>query len=201
MPAKTIGDKYRDASEANLIAWAQKGDREAFGQLVQLSKEKVYMTALQMTRNHADADEFSQEAFLKAFQSLGQFRGGSSFSTWMYRIVVNVCLTRLKGQKRWVALPGSDDGDGASAPEFGYSENAGDGIEKAEAREKVGEALAKLGPEIRAAVVLVYLQDLTPREAAVSLGCAEATVHWRLFRARKLLQKYLRDDDERKRTS
>ena len=186
-------DQPRETAETVLVERARQGDLDAFGKLVVRYQEKVYMVALQLVHNHSDADELSQQAFLKAFESLSKFRGDAGFFTWIYRIVVNLCLTHLKSQKRSVPLPtpGADsDGDG-SAFEFASKDRVDDDLEKDEARNHVWAALDRLGPEIKAAAVLVYIQDLSPRDAGRILGCAEATVHWRLFRARKMLKKYL----------
>ena len=149
------------------------------------------MLAFQMTRNHADADELSQEAFLRAYESFGRFRGDSDFFTWIYRITVNLCLTHLKKQSRWRRFSEAGAAEEPVIPEPSILENPTQGMEEEETRRRVGKALQALSPELRAATVLVYLQDFSPREAARSLGCAEATVHWRLFKARKLLKKYL----------
>lgn len=176
-------------SEEQLIAQARTGDQDAFGRLVELYKERVYAVAFQMTHSHSDADELSQTAFVKAFQSIGKFHGGSSFYTWIYRITVNACLTFLKGRGRTVPLP-DPNSDEESAPEMGAPDPADRSMEHDELQAQVWKGLEQLAPEIRAAVVMVYLQDLSPKEAAVSLDCAEATVHWRLFRARKILRSY-----------
>lgn len=176
--------------ESRLVAQAREGDLDAFGQLVENYKEKVYMIALQMTRHHADADEVSQQAFVRAFQSISSFQGTSAFYTWIYRITVNCSLSHLKQKNRWTPLPDGDS-DEPSAPDIGYSENQGDSTEQDQERQRLWAALDRLSPDIRAAVVLVYLQDMSPREAAQTVGCAEATMHWRLFKARKLLQRYL----------
>ena len=174
-----------------LVRSACEGDAEAFGQLVRRYQERVYMLALQMTRNHADADELSQQAFLRAFESLASFRAESSFFTWIYRITVNLCLTHLKNQSRMVPLPEADGAEEPGRPEIGVREEVGEAMEATDAQSLVWNALDQLGPELRAAAILVYLHDISPREAGRTLGCAEATVHWRLFKARKILKKLL----------
>ncbi len=146
------------------------------------------MLALQMTHNHADADELSQQAFIRAYEAIGQFRADSEFFTWIYRITVNLCLTHLKNRNRWVPLPDASSDDDPPRPEIAMNDPPDAGLEENEIQRQVWRALEKLSPELRAATVLVYLQDLSPREAGRTLGCAEATVHWRLFKARKILK-------------
>jgi RNA polymerase sigma-70 factor, ECF subfamily len=186
--------RYDHAAEPDLVRWAQAGDAEAFGSLVEAYKERVYMLALQMTHNHSEADELSQQAFVRAYQSIGKFREQSNFFTWLYRITTNVCLTHLQGRKRWTPLPDpNSEEDQPSAPEIGSEDHFGQATEEDQARRQVWAALDQLGPEIRAAAVLVYLQDFSPREAAKTLDCAEATIHWRLFKARNQLKRLLAD--------
>src|SRR5688572_9978835 len=104
MPSSSTG-KLPTSQEAVIIARAQAGEVEAFGELVEMYKERVYMLALQMTRNHTAADDVSQQAFLQAYQSINRFKGDSVFFTWIYRITTNLCLAHLRAQERWRPLP------------------------------------------------------------------------------------------------
>jgi RNA polymerase sigma-70 factor, ECF subfamily len=92
-------EKPRDDSERSLIQRAQAGDEQAFGALYQLHKKRVYSVCLQMTRDVADAEDLTQEAFLQVFRSVNSFRGDSAFSTWLYRIAVNTVLMKLRRRK------------------------------------------------------------------------------------------------------
>jgi RNA polymerase sigma-70 factor, ECF subfamily len=183
------------SSELQLLERARGGDAEAFGELVRGCQERIYMLALQMTRNHADADELSQLAFLKAYEALPRFRADSGFFTWVYRITINLCLSHLKNQSRYVPLPGSVDAneDSPSPAELAGPDRAEQPVEQAEEVSRVQKALRSLGPELRAAAIAVYIDDMTPRQAAQALGCAEATIYWRLFKARKILSRQLEE--------
>lgn len=97
IPAK--GDAQRDVSERSLIQRAQQGDEDAFAALYQLHKKRVYSVCLQMTKDVADAEDLTQEAFLQVFRSVHSFRGDSAFSTWLYRIAVNTVLMKLRRRK------------------------------------------------------------------------------------------------------
>jgi RNA polymerase sigma-70 factor, ECF subfamily len=92
-------EKPREDSERTLIQRAQSGDEEAFATLYQLHKKRVYSVCLQMTRDVADAEDLTQEAFLQVFRSVNSFRGDSAFSTWLYRIAVNTVLMKLRRRK------------------------------------------------------------------------------------------------------
>jgi len=95
-------EKLRDekrASEGSLIQRAQRGDEEAFATLYQLHKKRVYSVCLQMTKDVADAEDLTQEAFMQVFRSVNSFRGDSAFSTWLYRIAVNTVLMKLRRRK------------------------------------------------------------------------------------------------------
>jgi RNA polymerase sigma-70 factor, ECF subfamily len=89
----------RDNSERGLIQRAQQGDEQAFASLFQLHKKRVYSVCLQMTKDVADAEDLTQEAFLQVFRSVHSFRGDSAFSTWLYRIAVNTVLMKLRRRK------------------------------------------------------------------------------------------------------
>jgi RNA polymerase sigma-70 factor (ECF subfamily) len=91
--------KRVENSEASLIRRAQQGDEEAFAALYQLHKKRVYSVCLQMTKDVADAEDLTQEAFLQVFRSVHSFRGDSAFSTWLYRIAVNTVLMKLRRRK------------------------------------------------------------------------------------------------------
>jgi RNA polymerase sigma-70 factor (ECF subfamily) len=94
----------RDGSEGSLVRRAQRGDEEAFATLYQLHKKRVYAVCLQMTKDVADAEDLTQEAFLQVFRSVNSFRGDSAFSTWLYRIAVNTVLMKLRRRKHPTVL-------------------------------------------------------------------------------------------------
>ena len=92
----SLREHPRDASERSLIQRTQRGDEAAFATLFQLHKKRVYSVCLQMTKDVADAEDLSQEAFLQVFRNINSFRGNSAFSTWLYRIAVNTVLMKLR---------------------------------------------------------------------------------------------------------
>jgi RNA polymerase sigma-70 factor, ECF subfamily len=96
---KEQSQNKRDESEGGLVQRAQRGDEHAFATLYQLHKKRVYSVCLQMTKDVADAEDLTQEAFLQVFRSINSFRGDSAFSTWLYRIAVNTVLMKLRRRK------------------------------------------------------------------------------------------------------
>jgi RNA polymerase sigma-70 factor, ECF subfamily len=92
-------EKTNDNSELTLVQRAQRGDEEAFGTLFQLHKKRVYSVCLLMTKDVAEAEDLTQEAFLQVFRSVGTFRGDAAFSTWLYRVAVNTVLMKLRRRK------------------------------------------------------------------------------------------------------
>src|SRR5215472_512434 len=92
--------EYSSAEDAALVRAAQKGDTDAFEELVARHRDKIYARAFSMMRNEDEALDLSQEAWVKAWQRLAQFQGDSSFGTWMTRIVINLCLDQLRKRKR-----------------------------------------------------------------------------------------------------
>ena len=95
-----VGDAIRpDNSERSLVERAQRGDEQAFATLFQLHKKRVYSVCLQMTKDVADAEDLTQEAFMQVFRSVNSFRGDSAFSTWLYRVAVNTVLMKLRRRK------------------------------------------------------------------------------------------------------
>lgn len=179
--------------EQALLARAQAGDVQAFERLVAAYERKVYNLAYRLTGNHDDASDVAQEALIKVYTSLGDFRGDSSFSTWLYRVVSNACLDELRRRKRQRATsldaPVATD-DGGLARQLPAS---GDGPEEALARKElqatVQMAIQALDEEHRVVIILRDIQGHSYQEIADYLGLSLGTVKSRLNRARAALQK------------
>ena len=99
LPNKKANEKVRDDSERSLVRRAQQGDEQAFASLFERHKKRVYSVCLLMTKDVAEAEDLTQEAFLQVFRTVGTFRGDSAFSTWLYRIAVNTVLMKLRRRK------------------------------------------------------------------------------------------------------
>lgn len=175
-----------------LVERAQQGDRSSFGELVKRHQRKVYATALQMTGSHGEADDLAQETFLRAFQAIDRFDGRSEFSTWIYRIVVNLSINHLKRRARANAADETD-------PRVlgALTSGSGDPATEADRRRfyvRLATALDALPEALKATVVLVSFQGMPHRVVGEILGCSEGTVSWRVHQARKLLRESLGDE-------
>lgn len=176
---------------AELVVRAQGGDRHAFAELHRRYRQRIYALALHLTGTGHDADDVTQETFLRAYRSLGEFRAASEFFTWIYRIGVNLSLNvrRASARRRTTTM---DDPRVALAVQVDAS---GDPRRAAELRETYGRliaALDRLSPTLRSTVVLVALQGLSHDQAGAVLGCPSGTIAWRLHAARQQLAAALR---------
>lgn len=167
----------------NLAQRAAQGDREAFGELIRLHQTGVYNVAYRITCNHQEAEDVSQEAFLRAFRSIRTLDPARPPGPWLRKIAVNVCLDRLK-KRQELSL---DQANAASADPGPEPQT----IER-ESNLKVRAALASLPPRYRVAIELRHFQDLSYTEMAETLDRPLSDVKSDLFRARKLLASRLK---------
>jgi RNA polymerase sigma-70 factor (ECF subfamily) len=182
------GKNYSSADDQTLVSAARQGDLAAFEELVFRHRDPIYARAFSVTRNEEDAIDLSQEAWIKGWQRLGQFQGESSFTTWMTRIVINLCLDHLRRQKRRRAdsIEEMDDESGGVERQMPVATmNPTAGLERAELREKIDGALSQLSAEHRAVLVLHEFEDMEYKEIAKAVGCSMGTVMSRLFYARR----------------
>jgi RNA polymerase sigma-70 factor (ECF subfamily) len=180
-----------------LVALVRRGNSAAFDELVHRYKERLYATVYHMTSNHEDANDLVQDAFIKAYKSIGSFKGQSSFYTWVYRIAVNRTINHLKRRKNRNHFSLDDvDANIQSDPDFvelmsHVTPRREVGLN--ELQEKLNEALQKLSEAHRAVVVMHDVQGMTHADIAKMMKCSEGTVRSRLFYARQQLQGLLGD--------
>jgi RNA polymerase sigma-70 factor (ECF subfamily) len=183
--------------EMELVKRAQQGDLPAYDELVRRYQERVYATVYHMTSNHEDANDLAQEAFIKAFQALKTFKGGSSFYTWVYRIAVNKTINFLKQRKNKTQMSLDDlDFNAEHNPDLVAlisDKTPRRDINLAELQEKLNEAMQKLSEPHRLVVTLHDVQGMSHEEIAKIMGCNIGTVRSRLFYARQQMQGYLAD--------
>ena len=176
------------ADEQSLVKWAQRGDMQAFEELVARHRDKIYARAFTMMRSEDDALDLSQEAWIKGWQRLKQFQGESSFGTWMTRIVINLCLDQLRKQKRQraesIELMEEESG-GVERQMPVVTHNPTEGLERGELRKRIDEALGKLSHAHRTVLILHEFEELEYKEIAKRMQCSIGTVMSRLFYARR----------------
>jgi len=186
---------FADTLEGDLVKRARRGDLKAYDELVKRYQERIYATIYHMTSNHEDANDLAQESFIKAFQALKAFRGGSSFYTWLYRIAVNKTINFLKQRKNKHHFSLNDlDFNAEHNPDLvalisDKTPHRDAGL--AELQNKLNEALHKLSEPHRMVVVLHDVQGVSHEEIAGIMDCNIGTVRSRLFYARQQLQGHL----------
>ena len=191
-PAIELTTSELKSSEVVFDARAERADSgEAFSLVVEEHADFAYNVAYRMLRNVEDAEDAVQEAFISAYRAFHRFKGQSKVSTWLYRIVVNACLMKIRKEKsrsNYLTETGYNDAviqDWGNDPE----QAAIDG----ELRDVVESGLAWLSPDLRAAVVLRDVQGLTTEEGAVALGLSVSAFKSRVHRGRVLLRKRLQE--------
>lgn len=176
------------------VVQAQGGDQEAFGELVRLYQARVYSLAFGMVGNAEDAQELTQQTWIRVWQKLGSFRQDARFFTWVYRIASNLCLDFLRRRARVREEPLDETREPEPAPgeEPGTPPQPDDELQRREVREQVERAMAGLSPEHRLVLTLREMDGLAYEEIADVMKCRVGTVMSRLFYARRRLVEELR---------
>lgn len=170
-----------------LVERCLQGDRSAFASIVEKYKKQIYSVIYSMTRNHADADDLSQDSFVKAYENLHRFNLGTNFRSWLYRIAVNLCIDHLRHKKKFPEDCIDDQPERTSDQNLNPHNN----VESSELMENIMMAVNSLPADQRTVVILREMQGLELEEIAEAMKCSESTVRWRLHYARKKLQKKL----------
>ena len=193
--ATSLGRPAGQLSEVELVRRVRDGDADLFYELVRPYERRVYSAAFAILRNSADAEDAAQEAILKAFRHIKQFREEARFSTWLIQIAVNEARMRIRRNHADVMEPIADRPDEAgnhTPRDFAdWREIPSETLERKEIREKLAEALASLGEIYREVFVLRDMQHLSIEETAEALKISTASVKTRLLRVRLMLRDLL----------
>lgn len=188
-------DPAANTNEELLIRRVLKGEHELFYQLIEPYQRRVYAAAFAILRNQDDAQDAAQEAFLKAFKNLKQFRAEARFSTWLMQITINEARMRRRKDNTSILQPIEDhrDDEGNYTPrDFAdWREIPSDALERKEVRDLLTEALASIGEKYREVFLLRDVEQLNIEETAKVLGISTASVKTRLLRARLMLRDLL----------
>jgi RNA polymerase sigma-70 factor (ECF subfamily) len=196
IPWETTGGAPRlDAKtgydDTTLVSQASSGDREAFEELVVRYSQKVFGLCFSMLGNHADAEDASQESFLKAYRAISTYNDKASFSTWLYRITSNACidLARQRSRRPWISMDADvEEEDGSVAFQIpDKSPLQDESLAEKWSAEKVRSAIGKLPEGFRTVLQLRDIEGLSYQEVAIILDIREGTVKSRLARARAAL--------------
>jgi RNA polymerase sigma-70 factor (ECF subfamily) len=174
-------------------------DEAAFDRLVERYQQRAFRIAWSILRDAEEARDVSQEAFIRLYQTAGSFAGRARFSTWFYRIVVNLCLDHRRKRRWWRHVfareERADAEDGGGLDEHpAPAVDPVDAMEHERALANVWAAVARLSPQQRAALVLQVQEDLSLKEIAAVLGCSEPTARVHLHRALSALRRTLRKE-------
>ncbi len=181
-------------NEARLIPRLQAGESSAFRELVETYKQRVFALAFDLSGNVQDAEDLSQEAFIKVFRGIGSFRGEAQLSSWLYRIVVNLALNRrrkkaLSEMELWDSFEGEESRRTHASHAVEY--NPEQTTEATFMRAHLRKALTKLSEQQRTIFVLRHDNDMPLQQISEVLNLSEGTVKSQLFRALRKLQKHL----------
>ena len=179
------------ATATALVERAKAGDPAAFNALVRRYRKRIFALALHLSGSDSDADDITQDVFIRAFHTLGKFEGRSEFFTWVYRLTVNRAFDARRTRLRRSESSFEDDPRLALAVEV---DSHGDPRRAAELRQtytRVLQVLDSLPADMKTTVVLVALQGLSNAEAAVVQNCSRGTIAWRLHEARARIHEAL----------
>ena len=187
-----------ELSDEELCQKVANGDAQAFELLVERHQARAYRLACSILGSESDARDVSQDAFIRLYQSANRFDGRSRFSTWFYRVLVNLCIDHKRRDRWWRRLiPLSSPADDPDAPAIDPA-SPEPGPEVAamlgQSALKLGEALERLSPNQRIAVLLQAQEGLSSREIAAVLKCSENTARVHIHRGLAQLKKILKDD-------
>ena len=184
-----------DTSDLGLVQRVQRGDKTAFDLLVRKYQHKVIKLVTRYLRNPSDAEDVAQEAFIKAYRALPQFRGDSAFYTWLYRIAINTAKNAIVSRDR---SPVEFDLDMQSIEEsqsmqarLADTTTPESLLQTEEIRTTVNQAIDALPEDLRTAIVLRELEGLSYEDIALAMECPVGTVRSRIFRAREAIDRRL----------
>jgi RNA polymerase sigma-70 factor (ECF subfamily) len=183
-----VGKPVDHGIAPEVIEGCRRGDREAFRVLYEAHKDRVYSIAYYFfARDAALASDVTQQVFLKLIGDMKKFRGDSAFSTWLYRLVVNVCLDRA----RRIKVEAVEDDPEVMVSIADQQPSPVHVLERSETERSVQEAIRRLPPKLRVAILLRYFDELSYGDMAVALNCTVGTVSSRLSRGHRLLARAL----------
>lgn len=187
-----------DGSDLGLVRRVQRGERGAYDLLVLKYQHKVVKLVMRYLRDPADAEDVAQEAFIKAYRALPQFRGDSAFYTWLYRIAINTAKNALAARDRnpvsyELDMQNNDDSSSDVISRLRDPETPEGLALTEEIRDTVNQAIEALPEDLRTAIVLRELEGLSYEEIAASMDCPVGTVRSRIFRAREAIDRRLRE--------
>ena len=181
------------------LIWVEagrNGDVHAFNSLVLKWEQRVYNIALRMLHNREDAEEAAQETFLLAWRNIRSFRRDAKFSTWLCRIAINHCLTRIQQRPRGFRQILPEENEAPWPSEFQIAETQTESLLRGERQQRILDAMARLSPDQRAVVELKFFQEMTFEEIGAALNIPLSTIKSRLYSGLTELKAKLGNDSQ-----
>ena len=195
-PSNASSEENRNrakTSDRELVELSQAGDKAAFGLLVRRHQPRIHRLALHMLRDRAEAEDVTQETFIRAYQAIGRFDGRSEAYTWLYRIAVNLSLNRIRSRKTSRATHDSDDPrlDGLLTDKRPESADPAASSQRRELYLALCQGIDQLSETLRTTLILVCIDGRSHEDVSAILGAPEGTIAWRIHEARRKLKEYL----------
>ena len=184
--------------KADILSYIDKvleGNVNAYSVIVDSHKNRVYNLAFRICCNHEEAEEISQDSFLKAYRALGSFKRKSSFSTWLYRIVYNTAISHVRTQKREILSLEDFPADAADFIGISTSEEE---AENEYRRSLLNFAFQKISEEERSLITLHYYEDMSTEEMSEVTGISKSNIKVKLFRARQKMLQTIENAEKKK---
>lgn len=180
-------------TDRELVEQARAGDAEAFGSLVRRHQKRIFRLAYHLVRSGAEAEDVTQETFVRAYQALDRFDGRSEPFTWLYRIAVNLSLNTIRARKPTKDSTPSDDPriEGLLSEIRPQQPDPATSSQQRQLAAALCEGIDALSDTLRTTLILVCIDGVAHEEASRILGCPEGTIAWRVHEARRKLREYL----------
>lgn len=180
-------------SDRDLVDRARSGDAEAFGSLVRRHQQRIHRLAVHMLRDRAEAEDVTQETFIRAYRALSRFDGRSEPYTWFYRITINLSLNRIRARKTARTSHDTDDPrlDGVLIDKQPETSDPATTAQRRQVYEALTKGIDQLSETLRTTLILVCVDGRSHEDVAAILGAPEGTIAWRIHEARRKLKEFM----------
>lgn len=180
-------------TDRDLVDRAREGDQAAFGELVTRHQQRIHRLAVHMLRDSADAEDVTQETFIRAYRAIERFDGRSEPYTWLYRIALNLSLNRIRSRKSARTSHDTDDPklDGVLVETRPEAADPGASAQRKELYTALAAGIDKLSETLRTTLILVCIDGRSHEEVSSILGAPEGTIAWRVHEARRKLKEFM----------
>jgi RNA polymerase sigma-70 factor (ECF subfamily) len=192
-PKRTRTPTMQKPTDRELVDRARSGDAPAFGELVRRHQQRIHRLAVHMLRDRAEAEDVTQETFIRAFQALARFDGRSEPYTWFYRITINLSLNRIRSRKTSRATHDTDDPrlDGVLTERRPEAADPSNSAQRRELYVTLCQGIDQLSDTLRTTLILVCIDGRSHEDVSSILGAPEGTIAWRIHEARRKLREFL----------